>query len=265
MAQHYEQDEGLTQFLETAGNHRLLKSFEEQELSRAWLHDGDDEARQKLMMHNLRLVISIAKNFTNRGIPLSDLIQTGIIGLDRAVRKFDPEKGFKFSTYATWWIRQAIQRSVTTDGKTIRVPNQISVRRMQIESLLQENPDASYEEIAKVLECTPAQVSRAYKTPEVVASLDRDSNSATYTLLETLEDVNAENPFESLDLGSTSLKEALAKLTKQQLAVISCRYGLVTDDEMSFVEIAHKLDITPESAQEIHRAAFAVLRTNLVK
>jgi len=165
-------EEGLTAFLDAAASHRILTAFEEVQLARRWVRENDDDARKTLLLHNIRLVVSIARGFTGRGLPFEDLIQAGTIGLDRATRKFDPERGYKFSTYASWWIRQAVQRAVAADGKTIRVPNQVATRRLQIDAVLRENPDATYADLTAALKCTPAQVIRALRTVEVVTSLD---------------------------------------------------------------------------------------------
>lgn len=260
----YEQDEGLTQFLDAAAGHRLLSAYEEQTLARRWLK-GDNEARHTLLLHNLRLVVSIARNYTGRGMPLSDLIQAGIIGLDRATRKFDPEKGYKFSTYATWWIRQSIQRSISSEGKTIRVPNQVSTRRLQIDSFLQENPEASYEEMADALECTPAQISRAYKTAEVVASLDHEYTDSSQSLSDTLPDLLADDPFELIQSETEFITEAMKSLSDVQRRVIELRFGMGTEGELTLAEVAEFLEMPLAAAQTVQREAFALLRQTLIE
>lgn len=254
------EDGGLTAFLDTAASHRILSAYEEIDLSRRWREDGDDDARQKLILHNIRLVVSIVRSFTGRGLPLEDLIQAGVIGLDRAVRKFDPDKGFKLSTYASWWIRQAVQREVAAHGKTIRVPNQVATRRLQIDAVLRENPDASYAELAIALKCTPAQVLRALRTAEVVASLDTGGTEDDQTLFERLPDPAAENYDDESNERDTDVQAALDLLSPLQRRVIELRFGFSGDDEMTSSEIATYLNITTAAVQTAQREALASLR-----
>lgn len=257
----FEQDSGLSLFLENAATHRILTAYEEVKLARAW-RTGSDAARQKLILHNIRLVISIARAYTGRGLPLEDLIQSGIIGLDRAARKFDPDRGFKFSTYASWWIRQAIQRAVAADGKTIRVPNQVATRRLQIDSVLRDNPEATYADIAKKLECTPAQVIRAMRAAEVVTSLDgdRESPDDAPSLFDKLPDMLAEDPAENLQESVARVDDALEELTPLQRRVTELRFGFGNYDEMSLIEIAEFLEIPILLVRAAQREATAKLK-----
>lgn len=255
-----EHDAGLTAFLDAAASHRILSAYEEVNLAQRWQEDGDDNARQKLILHNIRLVVSIVRGFTGRGLPLEDLIQAGIIGLDRATRKFDPDRGYKLSTYASWWIRQAVQREVAAHGKTIRVPNQVATRRLQIDAVLRENPDATYIELAERLECTPAQVIRAMRTAEVVASLNSDSSDDEQSLFDKLPDVAADDPAEIVDSPNSALHEGLDALTPLQRRVIELRFGLNDNDEMSVQEIAEYLELSSTTVQTAQREALAVLR-----
>jgi len=259
----YEADEGLTRFLDQVAGHRLLSAYEEQELARRW-HEGDDGARHTLLMHNMRLVVSIARNFTGRGLPFGDLIQAGIVGLDRATRKFDPGRGYKFSTYASWWIRQAIQRSVSSEGKTIRVPNQVSTRRLRIESLLRDDPDLSTEELAQRLECTVLQVIQALKAAEVVSSLDRDQFTTEQTLFDMLADPHAEDPFDNISEDFRHVAQALEKLTDLQRHVLELRYGIGTGEELTIQEVADFLDLPLAQVQAAQREGFARLREDLL-
>lgn len=255
------EDSGLSLFLETAATHRILGAYEEVALAREW-QAGNDSARQKLITHNIRLVISIARGYTGRGLPLEDLIQSGILGLDRATRKFDPDKGFKFSTYASWWIRQSIQRAVAADGKTIRVPNQVATRRMQIDSVLRDNPTASYAEIAEKLECTPAQVVRAMRTAEVVASLDGDREQAddTPSLFDKLPNTSADDPAELVLENSSYVGDGLDELSPLQRRVIELRYGFDGDEELSLGDIAMFLDIPISLVRTAQREALSYLK-----
>ena len=256
----YDTESGLTLFLEKAATHPILSAYEEVKLAREWLA-GNDSARQKLILHNIRLVISVARSYTGRGLPLEDLIQSGVIGLDRAARKFDPNKGFKFSTYASWWIRQAIQRAVAADGKTIRVPNQVATRRLQIDTVLRGNPNATYAEVAEKLECTPAQVIRAMRAAEVVTSLDGGSDSEdTPSMFDKLPDFLAEDPAEILQEGSYLVTDALDELSPLQRRVMELRFGFGDQDEMSLTEIAEFLEIPITLIRNAQREATAHLR-----
>lgn len=259
----YEQDPGLAAFLDTAASHRILSHAEEIKYSRAWLKDGDDKARQALILHNIRLVISIARNFTGRGLPLEDLIQSGVIGLDRAVRKFDPEKGFKFSTYASWWIRQSIQRAVAADGKTIRIPNQVATRRLQIDAILREDPSVTYSELAEKLECTPAQVLRAMRTAEVAISLDGASSNDAPSLLDKLPDSSADDPAEIFQNDTSYIYDALDTLPPFQRRVVELKYGIGTDIENTPNEIAAQLDVQVGIVQTALREALLALKSVL--
>lgn len=260
----YEEDAGLTRFLKEAASHPILSQEEEQRLARRWKYHQDEAARHKLMLHNVRLVVSVAKGFTNRGLPLADLIQAGMIGLDKATRKFDPDRGFKASTYITWWLRQACQRAVAAEGRTIRVPNQVSTRRLQIDSLLQEDPSLTYDELAVKLECTPAQVARAYKTAEVVASLDHEFVDGAQPLTETLQNDDADDPYELIDETNPEISEALEKLDDLQRTVVMMKFGFIDEVERTPQEIADYLDMSVASVQALQRDALSKLRESLI-
>lgn len=255
---------GLTRFLEKAASHRILSAAEEVRLARAWQGRQDESAREKLYLHNIRLVVSIARNFVNRGQDLEDLIQAGCVGLDTATRKFDPEKGYKFSTYASWWIRQAVQRSVAANGRTIRVPSQVSTRRLQIDALLREEPGLTYYELAERLKCTPAQVSRAMRTAEVVTSLDYESGSSTQTLLDTLPDADADDPADLVSEEYPELRAALETLPHETYRqAVRLRYGFGDGVERTVAEVAEEMGVTTSWVTLALRESHAHLRQNL--
>lgn len=260
----YEADEGLTKFLEHAANHRLLTSAEEQKYARRW-REGDESARHALMLHNVRLVVSIARIYTGRGLTFADLIQSGIIGLDRASRKFDPDRGFKFSTYASWWIRQAIQRTVSSEGKTIRVPNQVTTRRLQSEALLRENPLLTQEELATKLECTLAQLVRAQTIAEVVVSLDYALQDDTQTLQDLVPDTLAVDPYETVQGDMSYVQEALGELTEFEREVIELRFGFRAGVDHSLQEIATLLNKPLSAVQTAQREALTKLKGSLIQ
>lgn len=256
------EDEGLTRFLESAASHRILSQREEQELARK-AQRGDEEARKTLLLHNIRLVVAIARTFMNRGLPLEDLIQAGVIGLDRATRKFDPGKGFKLSTYASWWIRQAIQRTVAAHGKTIRVPNQVATRRLQIDAVLRENPSATYSDLAEKLECTTAQVIRAMRTAEVVASLDTEQSDDMQTLFDKIPNTNADDPAELVRETRGDVTAALESLTPLQRRVVTLRFGFDGEEEMTIQQVAEFLEVPLSVVQTAQRESFTFLRGTL--
>jgi RNA polymerase sigma factor (sigma-70 family) len=208
-------DTGLQHFLNQAANHRLLTAQEERDLARR-AAAGDDSAREKLILSNIRLVVSIARHYRNRGLPYSDVIQEGVLGLDRAARKFDPERGYRFSTYATLWIKQAIQRGLSGASTTIRLPPLVADRRLKARAKLLEDPDLGVDDIAEMLEVTPAHIAGALGAAEVVTSLDRiewTSPDSDRTLLDTLADPFSPDPED----GISAYPEALVRRAARAL------------------------------------------------
>lgn len=262
----YESNEGFTRFLDVAANHRLLTAQEEVTLARKWRNEGDNEARHVLFMHNVRLVVSIARHFLNRGLPFEDLVQAGLVGLDRATRKFDPEKGYKASTYASWWIRQAVQRAVASESKTIRVPNQVSTRRLQVDAYLRDNPEATLEQVALKLQCTVPQVIRAQEIAEVVSSLDQEYKSDDmFSLGDTLPDTYASDPYDVVTNSEHVVGDALEHLTLLERDVVTLRYGIGNVREHTLQEIAVLLELPLKEIQVVQRDAFAKLRDELTE
>jgi RNA polymerase sigma factor (sigma-70 family) len=255
-------DDGLQVFLNKAADHRLLSAGEEQDLSRRFLEDGDDRARHELMECNIRLVVSIARRYRNRGLSLADLIQEGIVGLDRASRKFDPGRGFKFSTYATWWVRQAIQRGLQANGQSIRVPGQVTDLRAKLHTAIRKDPDSPLAEIALELGFTELQARRALDAAEVVTSLDRElyrSEDHAATLLDSLPDPNAPDPAD-LENTTEELYEALAEITPQQRQVLELRFGFNDGKTCSLAEIAEQLSLPQSVVRTCQRQGLARLR-----
>lgn len=258
VADGYEFDDGLQTFLNVAAAHRLLSAREEQDLARRW-HTGDDRARHELVECNIRLVISIARRFRGKGMPLADLIQEGIIGLDRASRKFDPDRGYKFSTYASWWIRQSIQRGLHSNQELIRVPGAVSSRRADIRTKQRDNPNATLDEVAELLEISPVQAHRAVNVAEVTTSLDREIYDEGGSLLDQLPDPNATDPSEVITL-SDELRFALSELPDVQRRVIELRFGFEDGQSHGLAEIAERLDIPQSVVRSSQRQALAFMR-----
>jgi RNA polymerase primary sigma factor len=258
--------DSLQLFLNEAGRYPLLTAAEEVELAKL-IERGDQAAKDKMINSNLRLVVSIAKKYQGHGLTLLDLIQEGIIGLIRAVEKFDWRRGYKFSTYATWWIRQAVQRGVANKSRTIRIPVHIVEREQKIaraerELVLQLERMPTDEEVAEKAKLNVKHVRETRNAARTVASLDKavgdDSDTSFGDLVaQAAEDV-AEEVQVSLD--ESALHHAIGTLPEREQQVIRMRYGL--DEEMepkSLEEIGRRMGITRERVRQIETQALSRL------
>ena len=254
--------DALQLFLNEAGRYKLLTAAEEVDLAKR-IERGEKSAKDLLINSNLRLVVSIAKKYQGHGLSLLDLIQEGIIGLIRAVEKFDWRRGYKFSTYATWWIRQAVQRGVANKSRTIRVPVHIVEREQKIaraerELTLKLERAPTDEEVAKTAKLSVKHVRDVHRAARTVASLDRPLGADTET---SLGDVVATHPTdveEEVVVGLTEilLREAVAKLPEREQQVIDLRYGLRGDrDPMSLEMIGREMGLTRERVRQIETQA----------
>src|SRR5690348_16029892 len=231
--------DALQLFLNEAGRYKLLTAPEEVELAKR-IERGDKEAKDLMINSNLRLVVSIAKKYQGHGISLLDLIQEGIIGLIRAVEKFDWRRGYKFSTYATWWIRQAVQRGVANKSRTIRIPVHIvereqKIARAQRELMAQLERAPTDDEVAKKAGLAPKHVREVRHAARTVASLDKPLGGESDTAFGELVAHESGDVEEEVVLGLSeqTLRGAIEKLPERERLVLELRYGLGVEEPTS--------------------------------
>ena len=261
--------DALQLFLNEAGRYKLLTADEEVTLAKR-IERGDKAAKDLMVNSNLRLVVSIAKKYQGHGLSLLDLIQEGIIGLIRAVEKFDWRRGYKFSTYATWWIRQAVQRGVANKSRTIRIPVHILERETKIaraerELVAELERQPTDEEISKRSKLPIKQVREVRKAARAVTSLDKplgdDSDSSLGDVVAT-----TEHDFEEeihVGLTEETLRRAVSQLPEREQDVLRLRYGMDGDDDpKSLDEIGRRLGLTRERVRQIEAQALRRLAVN---
>ncbi|MCW8889295.1 MAG: RNA polymerase sigma factor RpoS [Sedimenticola sp.] len=259
-------------YLSEIGGSKLLTAEEEVTLARL-AQKGDMASRQRMIESNLRLVVKIARRYMNRGLALLDLIEEGNLGLIRAVEKFDPERGFRFSTYATWWIRQTIERAIMNQTRTIRLPihvvKEINVYLRAARKLTQQlDHEPSADEIADLLDKPIDEVKRMLGLNERITSVDTPfGKNADKPLLDTIPDVQTEDPSDSLQAeGMTAnLDEWLSKLNDKQREVVERRFGLHGYENATLEQVANELGVTRERVRQIQMDALKRLRGILEK
>ena len=256
----------LKLYVRQIGDGRLLTPTEERELARR-KDLGDELAKRRLIECNLRLVMSITRNYTKAGVPLLDLIQEGNLGLIRAVEKFDYKLGFKLSTYATWWIRQAVTRALADQGRTIRLPVHVAeqVRRAQRSrrQLAQKlNRDPSIEEIAADGGFTPERVEELFGLVEDPVSLETPVGDGESSVADLIEDVTSESPDTATNAHSRSLElaAALDRLNPRMKHVVLRRFGLDGGRPQTLEEVGNDLGITRERVRQLETRALRELR-----
>lgn len=260
-------DDSLGSYLREIGRGRLLTKEQEVELAKQ-IEAGSDEARRRMTESNLRLVVSIAKKYQGRGMPLLDLIQEGNLGLMRAVAKFDHRRGYKFSTYATWWIRQAVLRAIGDQARTIRLPIHIGDQTNKLVRITDKLREAlgrqpTDEELGEELGLTPIEVEGLRRTSRDVVSLETPiGDDADTELGHLIEDVQAESPVSAAveaDM-KDQVEAVLGTLAPRERRVLQLRFGLMDGHQRPLDEVARRLGVSRESVRQLEREALDKLR-----
>jgi len=261
-------------YLNDVGQHALLTPPEELRLSRA-MREGDFSARQTMIERNLRLVVSIARHYTHRGVALPDLIEEGNLGLIHALEKFDPERGFRFTTYATWWIRQSIERAIMNQSRTIRLPAHVvkelnivlrALRYLETHGLLNQQREPTLEDVAHLIDKPVEQVRRIIGFNEQFTSLDTPvAGELGSSLGDQLTDDDAPTP--ELLLHNSEIegwvRQWLGELGDRHRRVIERRYGLNGCEVATLEQLAQELGVTRERVRQIQAEALDKLRARL--
>lgn len=263
-------DDSVRLYLREIGKIPLLNAEEELALAQRVVA-GDKKAKDKMAEANMRLVVSIAKRYSGRGLDFLDLIQEGNTGLLRAVEKFDPDKGFKFSTYATWWIRQAITRAIADQARTIRIPVHMvetinKLLRTQRRMTQELNREPTIDELAKELEMEPEKVEYVIKIKQDITSLDagvgRDGEDEDSVLGDFIEDEDGQTPEESatMQLLKEQVQSVLSTLSDREQKIIKMRFGLENGKSHTLEEVGQEFAVTRERIRQIEAKALAKLR-----
>lgn len=263
-------DDSVRLYLREIGKIPLLTAEEELALAHRVVA-GEKKAKDKMAEANMRLVVSIAKRYSGRGLDFLDLIQEGNTGLLRAVEKFDPDKGFKFSTYATWWIRQAITRAIADQARTIRIPVHMvetinKLLRTQRRMTQELNREPTIDELAEELEMEPAKVEYVIKIKQDITSLDagvgRDGEDEDSVLGDFIEDGDSATPEESAtsQLLKEQVKSVLSSLSDREQKILKMRFGLNGSKSHTLEEVGKEFAVTRERIRQIEAKALAKLR-----
>jgi RNA polymerase primary sigma factor len=260
--------DALQLFLREAGRHPLLNAAQEVELAKR-IERGDMDAKQTMIQSNLRLVVSIAKNYRNQGLPFLDLIQEGTLGLVRAAEKFDYRKGFKFSTYATWWIRQAIARALADKARTIRIPVHVveklnKIGRAERKLVTELGREPTPDEIAEVTGIDPEEVDQIKRSAQAPVSLEKpvgDEEESEFG--QFIADEKAESPFDRAAdlLTKEALREALENLSYRERRVLELRYGLGGEHPRTLDEVGRTFNVTRERIRQIENQSLKKLQS----
>jgi len=263
-------EDAVRMYLRSIGRVPLITREDEVRLAKR-IEQNDMSAKNALIEANLRLVVSIAKRYSGRGLTLLDLIQEGNLGLIRAVEKFDWRRGFKFSTYATWWIRQAITRALADQSRTIRIPVHMVERMNRVarakRSLLQQNNrEPSFEEIAELVEMTPKKVEEILKLGQEPVSLEAPvgGEEGDASLGDFISDEVGDRPLEVVAnrIRDADLQQVLDSLPWRERRVIELRYGLGDKGPMTLEDIGHEVGVTRERVRQIESKTLAMLKSS---
>ena len=263
-------DDSVRLYLREIGKIPLLSAEEEMDLARR-IVEGDKKAKDKMAEANMRLVVSIAKRYSGRGLDFLDLIQEGNTGLLRAVEKFDPDKGFKFSTYATWWIRQAITRAIADQARTIRIPVHMvetinKLLRTQRRMTQELNREPTIEELSKELDMEPEKIEYVIKIKQDISSLDagvgRDGEDDDSVLQDFIVDEDTVSPEDSASnqLLKEQVQEILSSLIDREQKIVRMRFGLDNGKNHTLEEVGQEFAVTRERIRQIEAKALAKLR-----
>jgi RNA polymerase primary sigma factor len=257
-------------YLRSLGRIRLLTAAEEVHLAKR-IERGDLDAKDRLIEANLRLVASIARKFVGRGLVLMDLIQEGTLGLVRAAEKFDYRRGIKFSTYATWWIRQSIMQGLADHARTIRLPHHVvaklkSADYFERELIQQLRRDPTVEELAHALGCEAGELHDALAAARPMVSLDKaNEEDPGSSLLDVVADDSAESPFEraSLTVQRETVRRLVSGLPALERRVVELRFGLNGGEEHTLKQIRREVKLSQDALRNLQRAAFERLEESL--
>ena len=263
-------DDSVRLYLREIGKIPLLTGDEELELAQK-VKEGDKRAKDKMAEANMRLVVSIAKRYSGRGLDFLDLIQEGNTGLLRAVEKFDPDKGFKFSAYATWWIRQAITRAIADQARVIRIPVHMvetinKLLRTQRRMTQERNREPTMDELAKELDMEPSKIEYVMKIKQDIHSLDagvgRDGEEEDSVLGDFIEDEDSTTPEESASnqLLKEQVQAILSSLSDREQKIVKMRFGLDNGKSHTLEEVGQEFAVTRERIRQIEAKALAKLR-----
>ena len=263
-------DDSVRLYVREIGKIPLLSAEEEMDLARR-IVEGDKKAKDKMAEANMRLVVSIAKRYSGRGLDFLDLIQEGNTGLLRAVEKFDPDKGFKFSTYATWWIRQAITRAIADQARTIRIPVHMvetinKLLRTQRRMTQELNREPTIEELSKELDMEPEKIEYVIKIKQDISSLDagvgRDGEDDDSVLQDFIVDEDTVSPEDSASnqLLKEQVQEILSSLSDREQKIVRMRFGLDNGKNHTLEEVGQEFAVTRERIRQIEAKALAKLR-----